>query len=123
MLVFEVPPEFRDCLQGEAPGAALCHRCLSFRPVEEPPAELPDFDEISEDSFPDDPDAAVPMAIALGLLSSLAIYRAEIERLLAAVEEAGVDPLLVLDRLARMPTIDGDVDLLDRKAHLEQLLQ
>jgi hypothetical protein len=44
------------------------------------------------------------MALVVGLLSSLAVYRQEISALLEVVERAGVDPLLVVDRLAIGPS-------------------
>jgi hypothetical protein len=120
-LAFPVPPELRDGLPGEAPGAALCTHCLTLHPVSDPPADRPDFQRVS-DAFPTNPDAAVPMALLVGLLSNLALYRAEISDLIARVERAGTDPLLVLDRLARDPAVESDHDLSGRRTQLEQLL-
>jgi hypothetical protein len=62
------------------------------------------------------------MVLVVGLLSTLALYRAEISDLLAVVERAGTDPLLVLDRLDRDPDIDPATDLAGRRRQLEQLL-
>lgn len=121
MLVFAVPPAYREYLPGEAPGAAVCTRCLTLQPVDDPPSETPDFDRVS-DAIPDNPDASIPLALMLGLLENLALYRAEIGDLLAAVERAGVDPLLVLDRLDRDPEIEAAADLGARRRQLEQLL-
>ena len=121
MVVFTVPEEYADHLPGSETAAGLCPRCLSLEPASEPPTEQPDFERIGE-AFPTSPDAAVPMALLLGLLSNLALYRSEIAALLEAVERAGVDPLLVLDRLDRDPDIETDVDLAGRRRHLEQLL-
>jgi hypothetical protein len=118
---FVVPREYREYLPGEAPGAALCTRCLTLQPVEAPPETAPNLAAIS-DALPDDPHAAVPLTLLLGLLENLALYRAEISALLAEVERAGVDPLLALDRLAHDPAIEAAADLQVRRRQLEQLL-
>jgi hypothetical protein len=62
------------------------------------------------------------MALVVGLLANLALYRSEISDLLERVERAGTDPLLVLDRLARDPDLEPAVDLTGRRRQLEQLL-
>ncbi len=118
---FRVPSEFRSALPGEEPGAALCRQCLSLSPDPNPPAQQPDFQRISG-AFPASTDAAVPMALVVGLLENLALYRSEIGDLLAHVERAGTDPLLVLDRLARDPDLEPATDLDGRRRQLEQLL-
>ena len=58
----------------------------------------------------------------VGLLDSLATHRAEITDLFDAVERAGTDPFLAVDRLANDPGIDAAVDLRRRRHQLEQLL-
>lgn len=120
-LPFPVDPSYREYLPGDEPGAALCSRCLALLPASGPPADLPDFTAIS-DEFPSSDDAAVPMALLLGLLSSLATYRQEISALLEQVERAGVDPLLAVDRLAADPALEPQVDLRGRRRQLEQLI-
>lgn len=120
-VAFDVPPAYREYLPGDEPGAALCTRCLSLQPVEEPPAGIPNLAAVS-DAVPADEAAAIPLALMLGLLSNLALYRSEISALLGDVEQAGVDPLLVLDRLAADPEIDAMADLRVRRRQLEQLL-
>ncbi|MHB9286906.1 DUF6276 family protein [Halobacteriales archaeon Cl-PHB] len=120
-LSFPVPDDRQEFLPGEEPGAALCSRCLTLHPVSDPPAEVPDFQRVS-DAFPQDPDAALPMALLVGLVENLALYRAEISTLLGDVERAGADPLLVLDRLAHDDGIETDTDLAGRRHQLEQLL-
>ncbi|WP_136688764.1 DUF6276 family protein [Halorhabdus amylolytica] len=121
LLAFRVPAGQREYLPGEEPGAAICPRCLRLVPVADPPADLPDFRAI-DDAFPAEPEAAIPMALALGLLSSLAVYRQEISVLLSDVERAGVDPLLVVDRLAFADGVETPIDLEGRRRQLEQLL-
>lgn len=119
-VAFALPPEYREFLAGDEPGAALCTRCLTLQPVAEPPDGPPDLASIS-DAVPSDEDAAVPLALLLGLLENLALYRTEIDELATAVERTGVDPLLVLDRLAADPAIDAAADLRGRRRQLEQL--
>lgn len=119
-VAFAVPADLREYLPGEDPGAALCSSCLRLHPVADPPAEPPDFERVA-DAFPGG-EAAVPMALLVGLVDSLARYRAEVTALLDAVERAGTDPFLVVDRLADDPTVDAAVDLRRRRHQLEQLL-
>lgn len=119
-LAFPVPDDLGRYLPGEDPGAALCPRCLTVKPVADPPDVAPDFDAVGS-SFPDG-DAAVPTALLLALLPSLATYREELSELLVEIERAGTDPLLVLDRLADDPEIDATIDLRRRRRQLEQLL-
>jgi hypothetical protein len=118
-VVFDVPAVYVEYVPAEQETVALCTRCLSLHPAEDAPAE-PEFSRVSE-GFPEG-EAAVPLALLLGLLENLALYRSEITELLQAVERAGTDPLLALDRLARDPDIDAAADLSGRRRQLEQLL-
>lgn len=120
-VVFPLSDEFAGFLPGDESGAAICTHCLAVHPVEDPPDEPPPFDEMG-DAFPSDPAAGVPMALILGLLSSIALYREELSALLEYVERAGTDPLLVLDRLSDDPEIDSRVDLYRRRRQLEALV-
>lgn len=117
---FAVQGEYREFVPGEEGEVAFCPRCLTLSPADDAP-ESPSFDA-APDAFPTAPDAAVPMAILLGLLDNLALYRSEIASLLDDVERAGADPLLVLDRLATDPAVETDLDLSGRRRQLEQLL-
>ncbi len=120
-LAFAVPERYRDALPGEETGVALCTDCLTLHPTAEPPPETPDFQQVS-DAFPSNHEAALPMVLLVGLLPNLALYRAEISELLGAVERAGTDPLLVLDRLAHDPALNPEPDLAGRRRQLEQLI-
>ena len=122
MLQFPVDDEYREHVPEGASGAALCPTCLVLEPDDNPPAEPPDFEAVG-DAFPTSADAAVPMALGIGLLTSLALYRSEISALFSVVEEAGADPMLVLDRLAATGSVDSQIDLRGRKRQLEQLLE
>jgi len=118
-VAFDVPAAYVTYVPAEESTVALCTRCLSLHPAADAPAE-PDFSRVIE-GFPDG-EAAIPLALLLGLVENLALYRAEITELLQAVERAGTDPLLELDRLAREPGIDAAADLSGRRRQLEQLL-
>lgn len=118
---FAVPDDLASSLPGSEPAAALCTRCLSLHPVEAEPDGDPAFEDVS-DAFPTTNDAALPMALLVGLLENLALYRSEISDLFERVERAGSDPLLVLDRLDRDPGVEAEVDLAGRRRQLEQLL-
>lgn len=118
---FEVPMQFQELLPGDESGVGICTHCLALRPAGDLTTTDPDLQRIS-DAFPSDSDAAVPMALAVGLLNRFALYRSEIGTLFEAVERAGTDPMLVVDRLASDPTVDSHVDLNGRRRQLEQLL-
>lgn len=120
-LSFPVSPALREYLPGDAPGASLCRRCLTMRPETDPPEAVPDFTAVS-DAFPTNEAAAVPVALLVGLLDSLAVHRQEITALLEEAERAGTDPLLVVDRLDGAFGDDAAVDLGRRRRQLEQFL-
>lgn len=120
MLAFAVPEEYAGAVPDDTDAVAICPRCLTLEPAT-PPEDEPSFEAMG-DGFPSDPEAGIPMALLVGLLDSLALYRSEISDLLSAVERAGVDPLLVLDRLAADSTVETDLDLRGRRKQLEQLL-
>ena len=119
MVAFDVPSALREHAPATASAAAICPECLSLVAADAADAE-PRFDRIS-DAFPAEERAAVPMALAVGLLDSLALHRGSIETLLAAVEEAGVDPLLLLDRLDAQGGVQPTFDIRRRRHQLEQL--
>lgn len=120
-LPLTIPEAYRSTMPGDEPAVTLCPRCLTVDPLTEPPDEEPSLQQVSE-AFPTNREAAVPMALLVGLLANLALYRSEISELLAAVERNGADPLLVLDRLAADDSIEPELDLSGRRRQLEQLL-
>ena len=133
-VAFRVPADLREYLPEETETAAICTVCLALdlgesalgdsvtddSATESSVAESPDFGRIS-DAFPGG-DVGVAMALAVGLLDSLALYRSEISALLDRVERAGTDPLLVLDRLETDPKLDPHFDVDRRRTQAEQLL-
>lgn len=76
---------------------------------------------VVSDALPPDPEAALALLLAAALLDSLAGNRPAIEKLLARVERAGVDPVLTFERLASDPDLDPAVDLVRRYRQFEQL--
>ncbi|WP_128476766.1 DUF6276 family protein [Halorussus pelagicus] len=119
-LVVAVPADLREHLPEASERIAVCTRCLALDQTDEAPADDPDFARIS-DAFPTG-EAGVAMALAVGLLDSLALYRSEIAALLERVERGGADPLLVLDRLNADPELDPQFDVSRRRTQAEQLL-
>lgn len=123
-IVVLVPDEFREYAPANASAITICHRCLTVEPAPDETVgadDDPDFARIS-DAFPTQPARAIPLALAISLCSSLATNRAAIESLLEAVERAGADPLLVIDRLCADPNVEPAIDLGRRRHQLEQLL-
>ncbi len=117
-VTFAVPESVRGDVSADV--VSLCVQCLAMEKGGTPD-EDPAFALVGEE-FPTEPGAAIPMALLVGLLDSLALHRAEITALYEEVERAGVDPLLVLDRLATDPDVQSDIDLAGRRRQLEQLL-
>lgn len=115
-VAYEVPESLREHVDREY--AATCTRCLTLSDAEF--GGEPDFSNVS-DEFPEG-EAGAAMALALGLLDSLALNRAAIEGLLEAVERGGADPLLVLDRLSSQGNVRLHFDASRRRHQLEQLL-
>lgn len=119
-MAFAVPDNLRGLLPEDPERVAVCTRCLAVEPTADAPDDLPDFRAIS-DALPTGEGGAA-MALALGLLDSLALYRTELASLLERVERAGADPLLVVDRLAADPDVDPHFDVDRRRRQVEQLL-
>lgn len=118
-VVFDVPPEHRTHVPGDDARWALCPECLTLVGTDAPPE--PRFERIS-DAFPTEAAAAVPLAIAIGLLDSLALHRSALEELVPAAEAAGADPFLLLGRLHVQGGVDPAFDINRRREQLEQLL-
>lgn len=123
-VAFAVPPALRDCAPERVDEAAICPRCLAVASVDGnddfDPEPDPDFSRVGN-AFPAG-EAGVALALALGLLESLATNRAELETALERAERAGADPLLAIERLLADPSIEPAIDLERRRLQLESLL-
>ncbi|RRJ30475.1 DUF6276 family protein [Halocatena pleomorpha] len=121
LVSFVVPADLREYAPTTTETLAICTQCLTlYPPTSNATPEATDFSRIS-DAFPTG-EAAVPMAIVLGLLESLALNRSEIEQLIERVERAGADPLLLLDKLDRQGSVDPQWDVSRRRHQLQQFL-
>ncbi|MES3518241.1 MAG: DUF6276 family protein [Natronomonas sp.] len=119
MIVFAVG-DYREHAPGDP--VALCPRCLALTAAPDSTAAAdPDFDRLLG-SFPRG-EGAVPLAVAVGLLDSLALNRRSIVALIEAAERAGADPLLTLDRLGGSDSVDPDFDVRERREQLEAFLE
>ena len=121
-VVFDVPSEYREHVPENAQRASVCPECLTLSAAETEPAVAEPRFELISSAFPDG-EAAVPLAIGIGLLDSLALNRTSIEALFRAAEAAGADPLLLLDRLHVQGGTNPDFDLSRRRHQIEQLLE
>lgn len=120
-VAFPVPSELRAHLPDDRPGAELCTRCLAVAPVDDPPAEYPDFRDVS-DAFPVNDEAGVALACLLALLESLVLYRAEIEAVATYAETRGADVLVFLERVAADDGLAPHFDVERRARQLEQFI-
>lgn len=119
-LPFAVPSELREDVPDRPAFVLICTDCLAFEPVDDPETAHSDFASIS-DELPDETETAAAMALATALLSSLALNRQHIDSLFDYIESHGVDPLLVLDRLADDPELRPAFDIESRRRQLLQL--
>ncbi len=119
---FRVPESLRDHRAVNGDWATICRVCLTVDELDTEPTAEESLHAVSE-AFPSDPPAAAGIAVLLGLLESLALNRPDIEAVVEHLEsEHGVDPMLVLDRLADDPDLSPAIALDRRRHQLEQLL-
>jgi hypothetical protein len=121
MVAFPVPASVRPHLPEEPAGAAICRDCLTLEPIADPPADQPDFTTILGE-FPTGEAGAIAAAF-VSRLGSLALNRREIEALADLGEDAGVDVLLLIDRIATSGRIEPHFDVDRRRPQLQQLLE
>lgn len=122
VIPFAVPSELRGYAPGEA--ATICSQCLAVQaanPKNAQPASETRFEEIVE-SFPNG-ESGVRMALIVGLLSSLALNRSEIETLVAELADDGVDALLVLEDLENASSLQPRISVGRRRHQFEQLME
>lgn len=122
MLAFPIPESVGPHLPDDRNGASICVDCLAAVPIDDPPAEYPDFTTIIE-GFPEGGVTGATVASFLALLDSLALHRQDIEALAQMAEQDGVDVLLLLDKIAVSGRIQPHFDIDRRRPQLEQLLR
>lgn len=113
------PTDLREYV-ADASGVGVCPVCLRAESVDDPP-ESDEFDAVA-DYFPRG-DGGVAVALALGMLDSLALNRPAVQTLVERAEREGVDVLLTLDRLAGDDSLDPHFDVERRRAQVEQFLR
>jgi membrane-associated phospholipid phosphatase len=117
---FAVPADLRTYAPESSAHAALCSVCLRTVPADEGPSD-PTFEAVHE-SFPSG-EAGAALALALGLLDSLALRRDAIDDCCSYAEWAGADVLLTLDRLAGETELDPHFDAERRRHQLAEMLR
>ncbi|MFB6071338.1 MAG: DUF6276 family protein [Halobacterium sp.] len=120
-LSFPAPEGVREYLPDDRAGATICTNCLRVGPLDDPPADYPDFTAVS-DAFPDDGETAAVLACLLALLDRLVLHREDADAVAGTAERRGVDVLLFLDRLAADDGLDPQLDVERRRGQLEQLI-
>jgi len=119
---FEVPAELREYAPGDA--ATICTQCLTVsaaNPENAQPASEVRFEDVVE-SFPNGT-GGVRMALVVGMLSSLALNRSNIEALVEELAADGVDAMLVLEDLEHDASLQPRVAIGRRRHQLEQLME
>ncbi|MFB6167631.1 MAG: DUF6276 family protein [Haloferacaceae archaeon] len=105
----------------DGPAAAVCTTCLRLAPADPDEADPePTFDRLLAD-FPAGEGGAA-LALAVGLLDTLALNRAAVVDCCEFAEAAGVDVLLTLDRLDRAGRVEPHYDLSRRSRQLADFL-
>ena len=122
-VVRPVPDGCRGLLADDPPLVRLCERCLDVLPAPGTPVTR-DWDPATvSESLPTDPAAAVAVALLVTLLGSMALNRSKIERVVDYLEvDAGVDPLLAIQRVRSDDLLQPAADLGRREPQLAQVL-
>ena len=117
-VAFRVPADLREYAPG-GDAARICATCLRTFPADDAPDD-PEFTAVGG-YFPGG-EAGAALALALGLLDSLALRREDIVALCEAAEQRGGDVLLTLDRLASAGSVDAHFDVERRRRQLSAFL-
>ncbi|MFB6107976.1 MAG: DUF6276 family protein [Haloplanus sp.] len=120
---FDVPQALREYAPEGGARATLCTTCLRTAPsdCDDDAVDLEGLRAVVPE-FPTG-EAGAALALALGMLDSLALRRETIDDCCAYAERAGADVLLTLDRLADAETVDPHFDIDRRRPQLAQLLR
>lgn len=116
-VAFDVPAALAEYAPDDA-RAAVCTACLRTRPDGDGDD---DFSAVHP-SFPTG-EAGAALALALGLLDSLALRRTAIDECCSYAERAGADVLLTLDRLAAAEGTHPHFDIERRRRQLADMLE
>lgn len=114
---FRPPTALCEHAPGDA--VAVCSSCLRLHAVDDAPAEQ-SFDGLLS-GFPSG-EAGAALALAAGLLGSLALNRAAVVACCEHAERAGADPMLALDRLDAAGSVAPHYDLGRRRSQLADFL-
>jgi hypothetical protein len=120
LVAFAVPADLRAHAPESGAYAALCTTCLRTHAASDGPPD-PAFAAVHE-SFPSG-EAGAALALALGLLDSLALRRDAIDDCCSYAERAGADVLLTLDRLATADGLESHFDVERRRHQLAEMLR
>jgi hypothetical protein len=116
-----VPDELREHAPGGGPAVVVCTTCLrAWSPADAPDVPPGEPGDVSG-ALPASDGAAAAVLLWAARASSLAGNQAALEALFAAVERAGADPRLALERLADDPELAPAVDLRRRLTQFEGL--
>lgn len=118
---FSIPPSIREWDAVSMDVATICDRCLRVAPATDPSdtGDAPAGIDGVHAAVPGG-EAGVAMALLLGWLDSLTLNRAGIEVAITHLESAGVDPLLVIERLLDDDAVSPAIDLERRLRQLQQ---
>lgn len=116
---FRVPSDLTAHAPEDGDAAAVCSACLRVHPAGDAPTGA-SFDALLS-QFPGGEGGAA-LALALGLLDSLALNRAAVVECCEHAERSGVDLYLVLDRLANAGSVDPHYDASRRHAQIRDVL-
>ena len=118
---FRVPDALTDHTPDGEPAAAVCTSCLRVAPADPTAADAsPSFDRLLGE-FPTGEGGAA-LALAAGMLGSLALNRAAVVDCFEYAEAAGVDVLVTLDRLDAAGRVEPHYDLSRRRSQLADFL-
>jgi hypothetical protein len=118
-VAFDIPTALSDHAPGGGARAAVCAVCLRTHPD----GDAGDADlSALHPAFPTG-EAGAALALALGLLDSLALRRDAIDDCCSHAERAGADVLLTLDRLADAAGVDPHFDVERRRHQLVEMLR
>lgn len=122
LISFIIPEELHEYAPNNRSYSAVCQHCLQIESIQNRPKKTPIFNIIS-DEIPKNPEVAILIVLLVNLLSSIALNKDKILALIEQIEQKGVDPILILNRLAADPQINPKIDLNRRRSQLLQIIE